>query len=159
MPQQNQIAFQISDADLAEVQDAIATLRAKLLPRLVTLTAEERKACAKLGDKSVAFVQKVADYLTSNPEFAPSFLNVEDLRVDLAATATLGSLAKPLQQVMEALDDSQFLSGSEAYTGALMYYGSVKSAAAQSISGAKTIHADLAARFPGRSKPVETPKA
>lgn len=41
----------------------------------------------------------------------------------------LRGLSQELGPIYEALDDSLFLSGSEAYQGGLLFYGSVKAAA------------------------------
>jgi hypothetical protein len=42
------------------------------------------------------------------------------------------------------------VAGSEAYQTALLFYNSVKTAAAQDIPGAKEIYEELKARFPSR---------
>jgi hypothetical protein len=39
--------------------------------------------------------------------------------------------------------------GSEAYQAALVFYKSVKKAAAQDVPGAKTVYEELKTRFPG----------
>ncbi len=46
------------ESDLHEIRASIATLRGKLLPHLRTLSAQERVELPKMGDKTVAFVQK-----------------------------------------------------------------------------------------------------
>ena len=52
------------------VLQAIATIKEKL-PFLIDLSAEERKALPKMGDKSRAFVGKALEVATQNPEFLP----------------------------------------------------------------------------------------
>jgi hypothetical protein len=49
--------------------------------------------------------------------------------------------------------------GSEAYQAALVFYKSVKMAAAQDIPGAKAVYEELKTRFPqtGRPRSVEPP--
>ena len=49
MAQQNLVLFQLSESDMAEVTAAIATLKAKLLPKLKTLSADERTRNAQNG--------------------------------------------------------------------------------------------------------------
>ena len=152
MAQQNLVSFQLPEKDMAEVTAAIATLKAKLLPNLKTLSADERMELPKMGDKTLPFVQKSLEYSKSNAEIVPPFLDVEAFKVDVDAVTTIRSIYQPLSQIADALNDTMLLSGSEAYAGALVFYTAAKSAAKSNITGAKNIYEDLSARFPGRPK-------
>ena len=57
MPYQD-INVTLSDADLKEIRQAIATIQQKL-PFLITLNTTERKRLFKMGDKRLAFVPGV----------------------------------------------------------------------------------------------------
>ena len=150
MAQQNLVSFQMNDKDLESVRAAIATLKTVLLPQLKTLTPEDRHELPKMGDKTVAFVQKTQEYCKSNPELCPQFMDADAFGVDVKAVETIRTIYNPLLQIVEALDDTMMLSGSEAYAGALMFYNSVKAAQKMNISSAGTIYDDLSSRFPGR---------
>jgi hypothetical protein len=59
----------------------------------------------------------------------------------------------------EGVDDTKMIAGSEAYQATLVFYKSVKVAAAQDIPGAKVVYDELKTRFPGskrRSGETET---
>ena len=58
MPYHN-ISAELSNSDIAEIKDAIATIQQKM-PFLVNLTAEERRRLYKMGDKSLGFVIALA---------------------------------------------------------------------------------------------------
>jgi TolA-binding protein len=45
--------------------------------------------------------------------------------------------------------DTEMTAGSEAYQAALVFYKSVKMAAAQDVPGAKAVYEELKTRFPG----------
>jgi hypothetical protein len=152
MAQQNLVSFQIADKDLADIKAAIDTLKAKLLPNLKALTPTEKKELPKMGDKTTAFVQKTLEYCKSNPDLCPQYLDVAALEVDVKAVETIRNIYAPLLQIVEALDDTMTLSGSEAYSGSLMYYNSAKFGAKSNINGAKTIYEELSSRFPGKPK-------
>jgi len=62
MAQQDLIALHIPETDLVEIRAAIGVLKAKLLPQLHTLRAQERIALSKSGDETVAFVQKSLEH-------------------------------------------------------------------------------------------------
>ena len=149
MAQSDAIAVSIPEVDLAEIRASFVTLRTKLLPHLTTLSPQERQELPKMGDKTVAFVQKALEYGMQNPPLVPSFLDLEAMAKDAKAVQTLRELAQTLNPITEALNDSMTLSGSEAYQGALIFYGSIKGAAKAKAPNATTIYNDLAARFPG----------
>jgi len=151
MSQKNEISIQIPPADLAKINQLILELKTALAPFIIGLTPDEIAGMAKMGDKTVAFVDKVKDYTDSNPEFVPTnMMNVADFKIDVAAVVALAPVSKSINQISDDLKDTLILSGSEALIPALMYYGNVKFNASQGVASAKTIYEDLKKRFPGR---------
>ncbi len=138
--------------------DAFKIIESVLRPYLIALTPEERKQLPKMSDKTVPFVEKTLDYAKSNPQFAPAYMSIPELKIDIDAVHTLTQLARPIDQLREGLGDTMMLAGSEAYIAALAYYNSVKQAAKMNVPGARAIYDDLSKRFPGRPK-VDTSKA
>lgn len=149
MSQQNKISFSLSDAERKEIQNHIQALMDKLAPLLIQLSREERKKLPKMGDKTVAFVQKALDYSRQNPELAPAYLDEKEYAKDMAAVDQLKQILRPLEKLTGLLSDSAMLSGSEAYQAGLYYYYGVKGAAKANVKGAQDIYDDLASRFPG----------
>ena len=152
MTQQNLVSFVIPQADLAEIISAISVLKTKLLPALKVLKPEEKGELAKMGDKTMAFVQKSLEHCTANPELTPPFVDVGEFTTDVRAVETLRTIHAPMAQITEALNDTMTLAGSDAYSAALMFYNSVQLARKSNIAKAGTIFDDLSARFPGRQK-------
>lgn len=124
-------------------------------PFLISLTSEQRQTTPKMGDKTIPFVQKVLEYSKSNPSFAPQYMDVTGMEIDLKATEVLSSMLRLSEQLTSNLDDTLMLSGSEAYVAALGYYNAVRHAAKSNIPTAKEIYNDLRQRFPGRSRKDE----
>ncbi len=155
MSQSNLVSFNIPEADLAEIKAAINVLTTKLMPHLKTLSPDERHDLPKMGDKTVSFVQKAMEYCQQNPDLVPPFLNVPELSKDVETVVLLRSIFQPLSQIYDGLSDTMILSGSEAYSGSLMFYNSAKSAMKSKVQKAETIYNDLQARFPGRPKKEE----
>ncbi|KAF0244525.1 MAG: hypothetical protein FD167_3635, partial [bacterium] len=56
----NRISATLSTKDLSEVKQALSTIREKL-PFLISLSFDERKRLARLGDRSRAFVSKALE--------------------------------------------------------------------------------------------------
>ena len=150
MAQENLVEFTLTQDEKIAAERAIATLLEILGPKLITLTAEERRNAIKLGDKSVAFMQKAVEYATAHADLAPAFLDISSFSADADALKQIDTLYNPLLQLVDRLSDTRFLSGSEAYNAALIFYSSVKTAAAQNVPNAKTILADLSERFVGQ---------
>lgn len=147
MATENLVSIQLSSEELQRAKDAINELKSVLEPMLVTLSAQDRQRFPKMGDGTEPFVEKALDYAEQDPTFMPPYVKAEDMRVDFQAVKDLNSLYRPLLQLVQQLDDSILLSGSEAYTAALAYYNSVKLASRLNVAGSKSIYNDLRGRF------------
>lgn len=144
---ENRISIQLSDADVTAINDAIQTLADKLQPILIALEAGDKKNLAKLGERSVSFVAKTMQYVDTDAEFLPPFVDVAEMKKDFQAFNTLNSFLRPLRQIVGNLDDTATLCGSEAILASLAYYNSVKLAAKMKAPKASTIYDDLSQRF------------
>jgi hypothetical protein len=150
MSQQNFVAVNIAEAELTEIKTAIETLRTKLLPHLKAVNGSEKLDLPKMGDKTVSFVQKALEHCNQNPELVPQFMDVGEFSRDVVAVEKLRSFNAPLTQIVDLLDDTITLAGSDAYAAALMFYNTVKTAKKANVAKAGTIYEDLSARFSGR---------
>ena len=146
---ENQISIIISEEALANINKAIATINENL-PDLINLTVDDRHQLPKMGDKTIAFVNKSFEYASQNPTIVPSFLDLTEFAKDTAVVTSLKRILMPLEQLNEKLSDTNLLAGSEAYMAALVFYTAVKGAAKAGQPGMKNIYDDLQSRFPGR---------
>jgi hypothetical protein len=148
----NRISFDMSEEDSKEVMAALQVLRDKLVPHLVDLGPEERRQLPKMGERTVTFVEKALDYARKHPELMPGFIDLTEWERDWAGVQRLLAVQRPLAPVLDMLDDSVLLCGSEAYLQALAHYQALKSAAKLNVPGAATMADDLALRFPGTTR-------
>lgn len=123
-----------------------------LKPYVITLTTDQRHSMLKRGDKSSAFVSKAFEYARQNPEFVPAFVDVAEFAIDVADSDNLIGIVSQAAQLLNNLDDTTMVAGSEAYYAALAYYNNVKLAVGQNVPGAKAICEELQKRFPGKSR-------
>ncbi|MDR1338862.1 MAG: hypothetical protein LBK58_02225 [Prevotellaceae bacterium] len=128
---------------LRKIDEAIAILH----PNLYSLTPDDRQRLLKMGDKSLAFVEKTGELAETNPQFAPSYFDLSEFKTDFADAVNLRTVANRLQQFSREVDDTAMLAGSEAFTQALSYYNSVKQAARDNIPGAQALFDELKKRF------------
>lgn len=120
------------------------------LPKLITLTPDQRITLPKMGDKTLAFVTKSLEYARQNPHIVPTYLNIEEFTKDVEAVQNLFKVAAPLQKMLEGIDDTMLMAGSEAYAAALAFYSALKSAINAGEKGLKGVYDELSTRFPGR---------
>ncbi|MDR2742691.1 MAG: hypothetical protein LBB98_11150 [Treponema sp.] len=139
----------IPEATITQVHGQIAAVVDALAPHTIALTPHERQTILKMGDKSLAFVEKAHDYAVDNPTLTPSYLDMASFDVDFADAHGLWSLLTLIRQLEEAVEDTVMAAGSEAFHAALAFYHNVQIAAKDDIPGAKSICEDLKTRFPG----------
>lgn len=154
---ENRVHIQMIEADMTAIQDAINVLNSKLSPILKTLDAQERRTLPKMGDGTEPFVEKAIDYAKANPQFMPPYIEVENMEVDFVSVQALNSILRPMRQLMDGLEDTIMLAGSEAYVAALSYYNSVKMGQKMNMPGAEAIHTDLKKRFEGQGRRTAAP--
>jgi hypothetical protein len=153
----NQHVQAIPSTVLTQAQTKVDEAIALLTPYMLALTPAERHELPKMGEKTIGFVEKAYDFAQKNPNLVPPYLDVDAFGVDFGDAHGLWTLLNTIQQLEESVDDTEMVAGSEAYQAALVFYHSVKAAAAQDIPGAKAVYAELKTRFPsGKRKPGET---
>lgn len=152
---ENKVSIVIPSADLKAIKDAIAVLQAKLGPLLVALTEVERRSLFKMGEASRPFVEKVLEYVVSNPEFLPPFTDVAEMQKDWKAISDLLPIFNAMKQLCSNLDDTLMEAGSEVMIPSAAYYKSAQMGVKLGIPSAKPIVADLKVRFERKPKKAE----
>ncbi|MEP4669133.1 MAG: hypothetical protein ABJZ91_09945, partial [Cyclobacteriaceae bacterium] len=125
MSTENVISIEIPPADVQAVKDALATIQTTLAPYVLALTPEQRKTIPKMSDGTEPFVSKVMDYASSDPQFAPPYMDVPEMKKDFDAVTALMPLLRTVDQLKSNLNDTTMMAGSEAFVSALSYYNSV----------------------------------
>lgn len=152
MASDNRISIEITPAKKAAIEAAIAALKAELAGVTINLNVDERRSIPKIGDKSLAFDEKCAAYMTSRPELVPSFLDLVEMAKDRKLVADLLPCLQELAPICEGLEDTITLANSDNMIGDLAFYQNVQAAAKRGVPGTDTILNDLKTRFPGRPK-------
>jgi hypothetical protein len=140
---------------LAQVKNFISQATAMLLPYVSTLTPHERQKVAKMGEKTLSFVEKAYEFAVDNPTLCPPYLDMAAFGIDFNDAHNLWTLTLAIKQLYENVDDTGMMAGSEAYQSALVFYNSVKMAARQDVPGAKAVYEELKKRFPSIKRKAE----
>ncbi|MDR1369585.1 MAG: hypothetical protein LBJ72_05595 [Dysgonamonadaceae bacterium] len=135
------------------MQNLLKQVNSILLPYVTPLTPDERRIMAKMGEKTLSFVEKAHEFAVQNPNLVPPYLDMQAFDIDFADAHNLLAALLISQQLHENIDDTSMVAGSESDQAALVFYNSVKMAARQDIPGAKAVFEELRKRFPhGRHK-------
>lgn len=153
---ENRISLSFSEVEKQDIVTAIGALAALLAPKLIALDAEDRKSLSKMNDKSIPFVEKVVQYVDSNPEFIPPYVDTAEFKSDFQTFMDLREVLRPVLQIVGNLEDTTTLSGSDAYEVARAYYKSVQLGAKMNVPNAQAIYDDLKPRFELKISKPET---
>lgn len=152
MSTQNQLNILIPITVIDEVMLKLQECKTSLAPYLQGLTTEERKSLFKMGNKTVANVQKTKSYVDTNPEFVPGYMDKTEFLKDESVVSLLSPISNLALQLATDVDDTVMLAGSEALQAAMLYYGQVKEANSRGIPTARPIYEDLSQRFSKRTR-------
>lgn len=152
----NMISASLSDAAVADIKTKIGDIEKQLSFR-VNLTPEERQFKLKMGDKSIAFVEKALDLSENNPKLVPPYLDVKEMRKDIGLAKQLASIHRQLASLTESIESTMMVAGSEAFEAALTFYNSAKNASESDVPGTNTIVNELGKRYPGRNINIGDP--
>lgn len=144
---ENRISLSVSGEDKTKILQAVSALAALLQPMLIALDANDRKRLAKISDGSIPFMQKVAQYVDSNPEFVPAFVDVAEFKKDLQTFLDLREILRPILQLVGNLEDTAIVCGADAYDVGRAYYKSVQQGVKMNVPNANAIYEDLKSRF------------
>lgn len=136
-------------ATAAQITAAKAGIQAVLtnLPFLTGLTIEERIALPAIDVSNKAFTEDAINAGVNNATLLPTYVSVANMQNDLTLFTQLDEIIILVKQLLERLEDTQLLAGSEAYVSALMVYKLFGAAADAGVPGTDAIVAQLKQRF------------
>jgi len=140
------ISFKLTEQAYGQIAQSIRALDS-LLTFAINLTVDERHKLYKMGDKSIAFVDKSIRYADERPDLVPTYLDLSEFKEDYTLSKQLKDLLLLLEPVTEKLSDTYLSAGSDAFLAARKLYSAVKAAAYSGAPGSDTIVSDLRKRF------------
>ena len=151
----NQITAELSEEGLAEVLQAIETIRQKL-PFLVLLSPSDKKATAMLDEGRIPFATKAVEYASREAAISPNPPLLIEAQKDLQVYTRLQSVERELSRLSEMVSDTRMLAGAELYEFARVTYKMSKIAASLAVPGTKSIVDDLGRLFATQGKVAKT---
>jgi hypothetical protein len=128
---------------------------------VINLTPEQRQRYARVAYEMIPWIEKCNHYMITNPVLKPAYIDIAEFNKDLKARTDLYPLFTKIRSLLEMLDDTILLLGSDLYTNSIAFYRSVGVSAKADVPGATSVYQDLAQQFPGRPRKHsgETPPA
>jgi hypothetical protein len=149
------ITATVSDADVAAIKAAIATIQQKL-PFLVTITTLASRRTFKAGPNSLAFVENALQVAENNPAILPASFNALAFANSVALFSTLTDIDTVVGQLKSELADTRLVVGGQAMEGGTDVYNYVK-AAVKKTPGLKPLADQLGTRFQHASTATAAP--
>ncbi len=142
---ENRVSAVLEQINLDEILTSLSNIESKL-PFLLDLSADEKRELVKFGDRSVAFVKKSLELVNRTENFLPRSFDVDEFKKDVELYDKLYSILQPLRMLIEKIEDTHTLVGSEAYSAALLVYQQAKLSKGE-LGGLQSIIDDLGKRF------------
>ena len=146
----NLISVAFTPAELAAFDTALAAIETLLQGKVINLTPAERQRFAAVSNETLPWVQKCRDYITQMPGIVPAYLDITRLDADITARQDISPRLARTKSILESLDDTKVLLGSDIFDNCIFFYRAVKAAAQANVPGSTTVYQDLAVQFPGR---------
>jgi hypothetical protein len=137
---ENRVSISMPQEQNESIVKAFTTVLDILTPICVTLTPEQRQQILKMGPATIPFVNAVNSHAQQNPQFVPSYIDAVELNKDVVAVKELTMIYNLLAKIVQLLEDTIMLAGSEAMVASLPIYQSVKLAAKNNVPGAEVIY-------------------
>lgn len=147
----NRVSITITDAQKNDIKDKTADLATVTNDFTTVIDKDTLNSLSTIADGRIPFVEKVAQYAVSNPEFLQPLADVGEFQIDFKAFKDLREVVLPMRVIVNNLLASMRVSGSEAWRFALNYYSSLQFHARMGVPGAQTILDELRPLFEGKS--------
>ena len=142
----NRINLSMTAAQVTGVKTAFTAIQTNT-PFAVSLTTDERILLPKIDVSNKAFTEDAINAAVNNAAMLPGYFNTASMQTDLVLFSQLDELLGIARQIVERLEDTLILAGSESYVAALTSYKLFISAADAGVVGADAIVDQLKKRF------------
>jgi len=156
MPIVNLSSVTFTAAESKKMDDAIADQRAVINPKSTNLTEEEKQLYGSINEKNKLVVQKILQYLDSNPEVLPTHGSKAEMLQDYESRNSLEKWEDALKLLLNNIQNAKILLDYDVFQGCLSVYRNVRYLAGEDVPGMNAIYNDLKQFFPGGRPADET---
>lgn len=158
MSNENLINLSLSDAQLANVDAALATLEAEFAG-LVALSVRQKRSMLRMGERSESFSRQALQVISQNPQMIPANIPVASAVADLKLLDQLRPRIVRMTRLCQRANETDAALGNNVMAVALKSYSLLKLTGR--TEGVEELRRDLSTRFSRskRAKPSEEGKA
>ncbi|RYY95434.1 MAG: hypothetical protein EOO11_15870 [Chitinophagaceae bacterium] len=154
----NRINTVLSTGQETAVNEALDAIDRTLGEVYRSLTPRERQTIPKISKANDLFVKDAIGAVQLAPESFPRNFNIQNIINDYKLYNQLQPITRRVRSLLEKLEDTMMLAGSESFIHGLLIYRMVGNAAESGEAGMQSIHRTLRTRFDraGNELPEET---
>ena len=156
MTTDNRISAELADAAKAQILTKIGEIKA-LLPFLINLTPQERRAIPTIGAERTGMVAAFVASMNMHPDLLPTYVEMAEVNKDSDLREAVLAVFMAETELHDAQSDTLQVIGGDLYMAFMAYYANVQQAAKRGVAGAETVLTDLQ-RFMPRGRPAAAPK-
>lgn len=154
--QSNKISATLSQQDREQIMSSINRIK-ELMPFLINLDKQEILELSKMGDQGRTFAAKALEIVKQNPDIMPRGFDINEFNKDMELFQALEPIRATLMQLLQMVESTKILVGSDAYISSLIVYDQVKN---NHLGLALEDAADqLSRRFIHKSKQISAKKS
>lgn len=139
----NLIDSHLNSEQVEAVQTALTQLETALSSKVSNLSGDERRKYGSISEQNKLFVNKVNDYLTTQPNLCSPDVNWDEFKLDFSSRRFLESVIARLQNIMDGINNAKTLHDYDNYQAALDDYAYTNYKSGTSATGYETKRNDL----------------
>ncbi|MDR1154133.1 MAG: hypothetical protein LBL04_05430 [Bacteroidales bacterium] len=148
----NLISVSFTEDELVRLDRALMEIEDIMKGKAVNLTPKQRQLYGRVAYEMEVWIDKTFSYMQQDPQLVPSYISMEEHTKDIAAHRALNPRIERVNGVLQSMEDTNRLLGSDLYSNSIAYYRSLREAAKVNAIGASAKYSDLKQQFPGRGK-------
>ena len=144
----NLISVSFTEEELTQFDEALTVIENIIKSKaVVSLTPEQRRQYGRVAYEMEVWLYSVDSYMKQANNFIPSFVDMNEHTADLTAHRALNPRIERVNLLLQAMQDTNLLLGTDIYNSSMAYYRTVREGAKSNASGAPVIYADLKRQF------------
>jgi hypothetical protein len=146
----NLISVEFTVDELSHIDSALSEIENIIKGKAVNLTPKQRQVYGRVAYEMEVWVDKTYNHMMQDPQLVPSYIDMKEYTKDITAHRALNPRIERLNVLLQSLEDTNRLLGSDLYNNSMAYYRSLREAAKVNAVGASAKYSDLKQQFPGK---------
>ena len=153
----NLISITFTEAELTQLDTALASIAQVLQGKTINLTPEQRQQYGRIAEQNKLFVNKAKEYMEQHPAHVPNFVDKTEFDRDFLARTQIEGRMNQLAGLAEQLSDTKTLLDHDNYHNAITFYRNVKFLSQENVPGTTTLYEGMKQFFVPDTGGEDTP--